>query len=858
MSKNKKIVVAGDVTIDWLQWDIKPKEEKENFSPNWELYSGYHMTALHGGAKLLADMMESAVWYECILSEKDQKEDSKEKSKEEIVIDIISQELGELECIPPKNIIHSNTYIDEFEGVYRVKSFNGFCGPVDKYPPILPIINDDENAEMVIIDDAGNGFREDKESWPKALKNNPIVVLKMSRPLAEGKLWEELVANHADKLVVVLSANDLRDHGANISKHLSWERTALDFVWEITNNPKLKEFKECSNLIVRFGIDGAILYQNQDEIKAKLFYDAKLPEDGYQDKNPGEMQGYGCAFVAAIAACIAKNDLSKLDKIVQNGIISVRRLLDHGFGKPGDKPHYPNSEIFGQEDGSIFSIDIPIDSKNDSWTILEEKTRWKLQSVARNYILKGNDSKLGCIPVGEFEFLKTVDRAEIESYQSIRNLMREYLKRDNPGAPLCIGVFGPPGSGKSFGVVQLANSIDKDRIEVLEFNVSQFESTDDLIDAFHKVRDLVLEGSIPLVFFDEFDSSLEGTKLGWLKYFLAPMNDGEFKHGETMHPIGKSIFVFAGGTSDTFQDFAREGEIDESLTKDEKDKIEADRKDFRSAKGTDFISRLRGHVNVMGPNRQGDNDTFYMIRRALFLRSMIERKAKNILHKGTASIDESVLRAFLKVPKYKHGVRSMGAILEMSMLTDKKKFEQSVLPPQEQLDMHVDAEIFSKLVSRDVLFGSHMENLAQEIHEEYRQSMKGKKTVDHAAMKPWVQLDEDNKNSNRDQALQIPEKLHEIHYDFIPTLEEPKDFEFTKDEIETLAEMEHERWMAERLAKGWKQDDSLEESDHDNKLSPYLIHWDDLTEEVKNWDREPVSNIPKLLKKAGFEIYSLK
>jgi hypothetical protein len=116
----------------------------------------------------------------------------------------------------------------------------------------------------------------------------------------------------------------------------------------------------------------------------------------------------------------------------------------------------------------------------------------------------------------------------------------------------------------------------------------------------------------------------------------------------------------------------------------------------------------------MGPNRRDGEDTFYMIRKALFLRSMIERKAGNILNdKKEANIDDGVLRAFLKVPRYKHGVRSMGAIFEMSMLSNKNKFEQSALPPQEQLDMHVDAEIFSKLVSRDVLFGSAMEKLAK-------------------------------------------------------------------------------------------------------------------------------------------------
>ena len=67
-------------------------------------------------------------------------------------------------------MIHSNTFIAEYEKVYRVKKFNGFCGPENNYPPILPIENDDEKAEMVIIDDAGNGFREDQISLAFSIK----------------------------------------------------------------------------------------------------------------------------------------------------------------------------------------------------------------------------------------------------------------------------------------------------------------------------------------------------------------------------------------------------------------------------------------------------------------------------------------------------------------------------------------------------------------------------------------------------------------------------------------------------------------------------------------------------------------
>ncbi|MEN6553737.1 MAG: RyR domain-containing protein, partial [Methanobacterium sp.] len=251
-------------------------------------------------------------------------------------------------------------------------------------------------------------------------------------------------------------------------------------------------------------------------------------------------------------------------------------------------------------------------------------------------------------------------------------------------------------------------------------------------------------------------------------------------------------------------------------------------------------------------------DTFYMIRRALFLRSMIERKAKNILNKKEeANIDESVLRAFLKVPKYKHGVRSMGAIFEMSMLTDKKKFEQSALPPQEQLDMHVDAEIFSKLVSRDVLLDSKMDELAQEIHKEFIRT--SKKPKSSKSMQPWDLLDEKYKNANIEQAQQIPEKLQVFHYDFMPAIGEIKgDFEFTDEQVEVLAEMEHERFNEQKFREGWTLDRDAEDSDANKKISPWLIDWDELPDNIKEYDRIAVRNIPTLLNRVGFEIYSLK
>lgn len=86
-------------------------------------------------------------------------------------------------------------------------------------------------------------------------------------------------------------------------------------------------------------------------------------------------------------------------------------------------------------------------------------------------------------------------------------------------------------------------------IKNLTFNLSQYQSADELAAAFHLVRDCVLGGEIPLVFFDQFDTTLNQFALGWLRYFLSPMQDAEFLDRGAPHPIGQAIFVFAGGTA---------------------------------------------------------------------------------------------------------------------------------------------------------------------------------------------------------------------------------------------------------------------------------------------------------------------
>ena len=296
--------------------------------------------------------------------------------------------------------------------------------------------------------------------------------------------------------------------------------------------------------------------------------------------------------------------------------------------------------------------------------------------------------------------IKTADRHDIDNFFSIKRIMEKYRNRPDWKSPLSIAVFGPPGSGKSFTVRQILDSVDPEiAAQPLDYNVAQFRGIQDLETAFHRAQDRVLAGKLPLVVFDEFDSTFGSEPLGWLKYFLAPMQDGQFKAGESMYGIGRAIFVFAGGISRTFSDFY-----------DKRKENPA----FKSAKGPDFVSRLRGFLNIPGINAGEDDGSssdgagptsitpILMFRRAILLRSLLEDHLKECLDPTTEEfrIDPNVVRAFLRVTRYEHGARSMQAIIEMAKVSSRGKFQKSSLPDRAQLKMHVDAEVFLDLLDR--------------------------------------------------------------------------------------------------------------------------------------------------------------
>lgn len=307
-------------------------------------------------------------------------------------------------------------------------------------------------------------------------------------------------------------------------------------------------------------------------------------------------------------------------------------------------------------------------------------------------------------PVLTLRKLQTVERDEIETCRAIRGLLKNYAE-DYGGLrkasrPTSIAVFGPPGSGKSFVVKQIGLSLNdaqpdhSKHFEIIEFNLAQFSDANELAHAFGEVANIGQRARIPLVFFDEFDSEKDGRRLGWLKYFLAPMQDGVHFGDKRRIDIGPCILVFAGGTSRTFDEFA-------AGWGDGPDRRVAERKvdnhEFKACKGPDFVSRLRGHINV-SPFNTDPGMIKHIVRRAIMLRKCLEDR-QLITHdaRKIALIDPDIVYALLTIDRYRHGSRSLESIIGMCAAIH-GRIEKASLPSHAQLDMHVNAtELFIRV-----------------------------------------------------------------------------------------------------------------------------------------------------------------
>lgn len=734
-------------------------------------------------------------------------------------------------------------------------------------------------SNIFLVDDSGAGFRKksQKDVWPKFdCKECEWIVYKMSHPLGVGDLWQKLTKESAlrNKLITVISIDDFRREDGMVSSGISWERTAMDMVYDFSFNPKMKKLLNSRHLIVSIRSAGALFVENANTVNKKfwLIYDPVNMEQDFAKNYDGGGMGYMSCLAASVSYHLAKNNDKTIKKSIKSGLSAMRVLLKEGHiniteENKGKKPEFSvkpiaeeiekhsddYSEVSIPQPDNIYNTDLKENWQIITGNILATKEIRPLYGLARRIALDGT-SALGTYPYLKIKNITSADRFDIEQLRALKKIITDYEVYDNGEKPLSIGVFGPPGSGKSFGVKQIA----KDTIpgvKILEFNLSQFNDSD-LMGALHMVRDEVLRGNTPVVFWDEFDCR----EYHWLQYLLAPMQDGKFQDGQINHPIGKSIFIFAGGTSPSYESFGPHPKDEDNYLK------------FKNKKGPDFISRLNGYYNVAGTNMalittvndQGkrdysynSKDIFFPVRRAFLIRGILRMKDNQKLN-----MDPDLLSALLRIKEYKHGTRSIEKILNSIRRPGKDNFRKSEIPSKEIMNIHADYDEFLKLMNEEQGFRIIAEDLAPVIHDNFRRDeAKNEHELDEINKREYQNLPLAMQDDNIAAAIRISRILaligmkvaskKDTTYQKISVAEYKKSI---KENIDVMARAEHEGWMAQKFKDDWKKGDIKDEL---LKIHPSLIDYYDLPESEKEKDRSSIRDYKGLVEEAGFKIVAL-
>ena len=163
------------------------------------------------------------------------------------------------------------------------------------------------------------------------------------------------------------------------------------------------------------------------------------------------------------------------------------------------------------------------------------------------------------------------------------------------------------------------------------------------------------------------------------------------------------------------------------------------------------------------------------------------------------------------------------------------------------------------------LTGELLEKLAEAAHNVFCAQLEsegykyGEKTDEdaktHSSLVPYQQLPNDEKVQNQDLVRDIASKLDGSGYTMIPARSNEPAFEFPGDNLEKMAELEHERWMRLKLEAGWQY---APQTDKAKKLHAALQSWEDLSTLNKEKDRLMVRRIPQILAHAGYTIVRMQ
>jgi hypothetical protein len=616
-------------------------------------------------------------------------------------------------------------------------------------PDLIVIYEDDKQFRLAFKRLESKLKRRNRGANRK--KSKPTLILALSDEVTETSIKTARNVFGTGATIAIVTADGLRRKGMDIAPHSSLEQTVHDVSKSLRSAPLKEILALCSHVVVLLE-DSGILCLTKRGSEGTIHFTPNF--DRVAQTHPlqyGRVPGRMAIVLGATArrVCLAgtQADIPSLDlaPALRLSVAAYDRMYENGFDEkdPFKTARNVLTALEREELRNILTSEPPqkrrpflISSLNfktdklslEGWSrldALDGPEIWadpKIPDIGTAIVTLGVEqasrrkkeedkssldewwpqAEIAC-PFMQVGKLQTFDKDEIQRLASLAKLITKY--HDDPKwlTPLSIAVFGPPGAGKSFAVKQLIKTVNPSIKEssILTFNLAQFNSLELLTEAFHQVQDQVLfSEDVPLVIFDEFDSAFQDSRLGWLKFFLAPMEDGIFRGQTSNYKVGRALFLFAGGTASTFEEFAERDPLIKTEAERKESEQEIERKkakqtELKNAKLPDFVSRLMAHLDVLGINRPVGTEsetnrdiTRRRVRRATLLRALLEEFAKPIIATdGKAQIDPHVIDAFLndKV-EYRNEARSMKAIIRGSLLIG-SEFLQASLPPRGVIDL---------------------------------------------------------------------------------------------------------------------------------------------------------------------------
>jgi hypothetical protein len=475
-------------------------------------------------------------------------------------------------------------------------------------------------------------------------------------------------------------------------------------------------------------------------------------------------------------------------------------------------------------------------------------------------VLRGPRQALSCVPCAEFGSCLAIDREEVERIHALRQALVAY--RDPPGdkRPLPIAVFGPPGAGKTFLVQELVKQLAPagQPPEMLTFSLAQFNDPDSLLQALQQVRDRALCGTLPVVFWEDFD----GGQFRWLQHFLAPLREGAFTMRGQTWTLGRALFVFVAGTASSLEALQAQAEANRAL------------------KLPEFLGCLRGSLNLRGPNlttfedaaspagetgkseAHRRDDPAHVLRRAILLRASLRMHFPELGE--NPRISPAVAQGFLRVRRYLQGARSLAEIVRRSNLAGAARFEASALPAPELLRLHVTDD-FLPLVEKAQLVLPATEQLAEAAHESWRKEKErqGYKhagqacdepgRLAHPRLKPYAELPEAWKEDCRVTARLAEASLRRLGCEIrrLTTAAGAGKGQFSDEELKRLLLAKHELWLRNHLIHGFSWAERTNDALY---LHRRAVPLKDLVPDDEKLNRAFIDAILPTLKAAGYTL----